>query len=252
MTDTYSNDYLLDKQIKIFQPIEGYRASSDAVLLSAMPSNNLRNVKILDVGSGTGAISLCLAHRLQNNNIKIVGLDIQQELVELANKSALANNFDFVSFHQADIRNKINITDYKPCSFDVVISNPPYSEHDMPSPLIGKATAHNHNNFSLEQWLAFCLKSLKPFGKLYIINRAEALNEICFYLHGKAGNINVLPIYSKETQIAKRIIIYAQKDSKTPCKILPPLFMHNTDGKYTPESEKILRQGISISELLNI
>lgn len=252
MSDIYSNDYLLDKKIKIFQPIEGYRASSDAVLLSAMPDNSLKNAKILDIGSGTGAISLCLAHRLQNNNVQIVGLEIQQELVELANKSAKANNFDFVTFYQADIRSKINIADYKPCSFDVVISNPPYSEHDMPSPLIGKATAHNHNNFSLERWLAFCLKSLKPFGKLYIINRAEALNEICYYLHGKAGNITILPIYSKKRQTAKRIIIHAQKDSKTPCRILPPLFMHNENGKYTFESEKILRQGISISELLNI
>ena len=33
--EEYTNDYLLDKQIKIFQPVNGYRASSDAVLLSS-------------------------------------------------------------------------------------------------------------------------------------------------------------------------------------------------------------------------
>ena len=60
----YSQDYLLDKQVKIFQPINGYRASTDAVFLSAMVSSVRNGDKILDVGSGTGAVSLCLAESL--------------------------------------------------------------------------------------------------------------------------------------------------------------------------------------------
>ena len=35
MISDYSNDYLLDKKVKIFQPLDGYRASTDAVLLAA-------------------------------------------------------------------------------------------------------------------------------------------------------------------------------------------------------------------------
>lgn len=59
----YTNDYLLDKKVKIFQPVNGYRASTDAVLLSSLAQ--IKNGdSILDVGSGTGAVSLCLAHRL--------------------------------------------------------------------------------------------------------------------------------------------------------------------------------------------
>ena len=45
----YTNDYLLDKQIKIFQPTNGYRASSDAVLLSSVVGNVRQNEKILDL-----------------------------------------------------------------------------------------------------------------------------------------------------------------------------------------------------------
>lgn len=252
MAENYTADYLLDKKIRIYQPTDGYRASSDAVLLSAMPNGNVKNAKILDVGSGTGAISLCLAHRLQNNNVQITGLELQPELVELSNKSAQANNFDFVKFYHSDIRQKPKVGDYQPCSYDIVITNPPYSEHDMPSPKTGKATAHNLSNFDLAQWIAFCLKSLKPFGKLYTVNRAEALPDICSYLHGVAGNVEILPVYSKTNQIAKRVIVAAQKDSKTPCKIFPPLVMHDESGKYTAESEKVLRHGMSLSELLNI
>ena len=57
----HTNDYLLDKRVKIFQPINGYRASTDAVLVSSLVNKVKTTDKILDVGSGTGAISVCLA-----------------------------------------------------------------------------------------------------------------------------------------------------------------------------------------------
>ena len=251
MPDTYTADYLLDKQVRIFQPIDGYRASSDAVLLSAMVDEVKHGTKILDVGSGTGAISLCLAQRLQKHNVKIEGLELQPELVKLANMSAADNSFDFLHFHAADIRQKINIENITPCSFDIVISNPPYSEHDMPSPNTSKATAHNHSDFCLEKWIAFCLKMAKPFGKIYFIHRAEVLPQICVTLHNKAGAVTVQPIYSKSGQEAKRIIVSAQKDSKSPCRILPPFITHDAGGKYTQEAEKILRKGLSFADILS-
>ena len=247
----HTNDYLLDKQVKILQPVDGYRASTDAVLLSAMVEDIANHAKVLDVGSGTGAVSLCLAQRFQQKNAEIIGLEIQPELVELANLSAALNGFDFVHFYLADIRRNLpeNIS---PCSFDAVISNPPYSACDMPSPNKSKATAHNHQNFSLEQWLAFCLKMAKPFGRIYMVHRVEALPQICAALNNKAGNIKILPLYSKKGQKAKRIIISAQKDSKSPCEILEPFITHDESGKYTPEAEKILRSGQSFAEILSV
>lgn len=249
MLPEYTNDYLLDKQVKILQPVDGYRASTDAVLLAGSVSGKLKNARILDVGSGTGAVSLCLAQRLQNDNVQICGLEIQPELAELSNLSAAQNNFSFVNFYNIDIRHKPQDTNLQPCSFDIVISNPPYSDHDMPSPNKSKATAHNHTDFNLSKWLAFCLKMAKPFGKIYLINRVEALSEIGAFFRGKAGNITILPIYSKAGQNAKRIIVSAQKDSKAPDCILPPFFVHNADGQYTAQAQKILRDGCGLFDL---
>lgn len=247
----YTEDYLLDKRVKIFQPVDGYRASSDAVLLSAMVADIKSGSRILDVGSGTGAVSLCLAERLQAQNVTIRGVEIQAELAELSNMSAAADNFDFVRFYNADIRQKLPQEDLRPCSFDVVISNPPYSEHDMPSPNASKAAAHNHQDFDLGKWLAFCLKMTKPFGRIYMVNRVEALPQICTELHGKSGGLTILPLYSKAGQEAKRVIVSAQKDSKAPCRILPPFVTHDADGQYTAEAEKILRQGLSFADILS-
>lgn len=89
----YTNDYLLNRQVKIFQPVDGYRASTDAVILSSLVQKVKKNDKILDVGSGTGAISLCLAARFQEIQPQITGIEIQPELAELSARSAEANGF---------------------------------------------------------------------------------------------------------------------------------------------------------------
>lgn len=249
MINNYTKDYLLDKKVTIFQPIDGYRASTDAVLLSAMIDNSVKNASILDVGSGTGAISLCLAQRLKNNNVKIRGIELQNQLCELSNLSAKENNFDFVQFFNIDIREKIKHQELAYCSFDIVITNPPYSDHDMPSPNKSKASAHNHSVSNLTEWLNICLKMLKPYGKLYMVNRVEALPEICCSLQNKAGNLTIIPIHSKENQKAKRIIISAQKDSKSPCNIVHNFITHNHEGNYTDNAQKILREGLSFNDI---
>ncbi len=85
--NSYTNDYLLDRQVKILQPVDGYRASTDAVFLSSLVDGKKikENAAVLDVGSGTGAVSLCLAARLPEEKLKITGLDIQADLVKLSN-----------------------------------------------------------------------------------------------------------------------------------------------------------------------
>ena len=215
-------------------------------MLAAMIAK-AENAKILDVGSGTGAVSLCLAERFKFNNIKIDGLEIQSELAELSNLSAAANGFNFLKFHNCDIGEKNTAKKFVPCSYDIVVSNPPYSDHDMPSPNASKATAHNLNTADFEMWLNFCLKMTKPFGKIYLINRVESLPRICAFMQGKAGGITVLPIYSKKDQPAKRIIVEMQKDSKAPCQILSPFLVHYENGKYSASAEKILREGFAFA-----
>ena len=99
----YSEDYLLNKRVKIFQPNDGYRASIDAVMLAAAVGSVKKGDAILDVGSGTGAVSLCLAERFKTSGITIRGAEIQKKLASLAEMSAAANGFDFVHFENLDI-----------------------------------------------------------------------------------------------------------------------------------------------------
>ena len=235
-------NYLLDKKVVIYHIKDMYRASSDAVWLASAVAKVKKGDNILDVGSGGGAVSLCLAFRFKQNQITITGLELQKELSESADKSAQANGFDFLTYENCNIfKSKL-----KPCSFAHVVTNPPYSLSDMPSPNDSKATAHNFRFEDLQKWLDFCIKMLKPQGMFYIINRAEALEDIISHISGKLGAIEVFLLYSKQGQKAKRVIIRAKKDSKTPLVIHSPIIVHEQDGSYSRKAEQILRKGETI------
>ena len=85
---------------------------------------------------------------------------------------------------------------------------------------------------------------LKPRGRFYMINRAAALADILAALHGIAGEICIIPLFSKTGQTeAKRVIVTARKDSRAGTTLLRGITVHNPDGTHTPEAFRILREG---------
>ena len=87
---------------------------------------------------------------------------------------------------------------------------------------------------------------VKPQGYFYMINRAEALDEILTALKGRMGDITIIPLYSKAEQAAKRVIVRAKKDSKAPLSIAKGVIIHKNDGAYSEEAEQILRKGAAL------
>ncbi len=244
---SYSEDYLLNKKVRIYQPEDGYRASIDAVFLAAAVDSLKNGDTILDVGSGTGAVSLCLAERFKNLKAVFTGLELQENLSELSNKSAAANGFSpFLRFENKNFFHN----DLPNCSFTHVLSNPPYSDHDMPSPNPSKAMAHNYSWLGAKEWILQMIKMIRPQGAFYMVNRAEALDEILSVLHGRLGGIEIFPLQSKLGHSAKRVIVRARKDCKTPLKIHPFLTIHNTSGEYSEAAKRILYEGESLDKVL--
>lgn len=89
---------------------------------------------------------------------------------------------------------------------------------------------------------------IKPQGCFYMINRAEAVDEILTALHKKTGGIQIIPVFSKPQQNAKRIMIIARKASRSPAVIHQGITIHAPDGTYTPQAQNILRKGTGFFE----
>ena len=80
----------------------------------------LKAPRILDLGTGTGAIALALAHEL--NQATVMGIDFQESAVALAQRNAQRNAIDNAAFRQSDWFSGVE----EQQRFDVIVSNPPY------------------------------------------------------------------------------------------------------------------------------
>lgn len=84
--------------------------------------DKLSNIKILDIGVGSGNISLAILKNIPNANV--VAIDISEKALEVAKQNALLNSVDGnIEFKLFDIMNEDLI---KLDKFDLIVSNPPY------------------------------------------------------------------------------------------------------------------------------
>ena len=89
------------------------------ILVDEILKLDCKKDKILDIGCGSGAISLALAENLKKSYV--YGIDINKEAIKLSNKNKEKLNLKNVEFFESDIFSNI-----KEKNFDIIVSNPPY------------------------------------------------------------------------------------------------------------------------------
>lgn len=243
-----TKDGILGRQYQLWQPKQGYRFGTDAILLAA--SIELQNGRrIAEFGAGVGAVSIATWHRLADIHITAIEKD-----ADLA--AMLAHN---IHNHQAGEHLRAlqgDITALPPMldgSFDQVIANPPFHHNEgTPSRNRRRALAHHGDGSSLDDWVDAGVKALKPKGRLTFIIRADRLDEVIISLHQKgAGDISVLPILPYKSSPAIRVIVTARKDVTAPFTLLDGLVLHHPDGGLTSRANSIL-QGDSVGLMSHI
>ena len=234
---------VLGQRVRLLQPGQGFKTSFDSIMVAAAcPVQGKETV--LDLGCGVGGATFCLLERVPDS--KITGIDIHSGFIDLAKKNAALNNkegqADFVS---ADIR-EYQIED--PAQrYDHVICNPPYedSKARVASPYADKEIALGQDA-TTEEWILCALRALKPQGTLTCIHRAERVDQLILAMGRRFGAIEVIPLYSKQGQVAKRVIVRARKDRKSPAVMHHGITIHKDDGGYTEIADSILQEGQGI------
>ena len=235
---SFTEDWLVNEQIRIFQPKTGYRAGLDARLLaSSLPDRD--GQRILDMGCGAGGALFPAAWRLKG--ARLTGLDRDQTSLELAQRGITANGFDDrVDLISADIGSLPRDMENQ---YDQVMSNPPYFEPGrIQTPHEGRIAAYMAET-PLTDWLKALLFVTKPRGRITLIHRAGMLGEILAYLVSRSGQIEILPVRPAPGEPAKRVIVTARKGLKRGETLLHEgLTMHVAKGETanTPEAEAIL------------
>ncbi len=231
-----TTDLFLGGKVQLIQPQNGYRATSDSVLVaSAVKAHS--GETILDVGTGSGVVALCVGARVKE--LCLTGIELQPQLAVLAEQNALLNKENMRVVCQNILAKKDELHGMQ---FHHVVSNPPFYTEDCPRKNAEQRIAY-HEKIHISEWVIYCLKHVRPKGTLTLIHRPEILPEILPLLCQKLGGVEVIPILSKADSPAKRIIVRGVLGSKKPFLLREPVVMYNQEGRATDESERILRLG---------
>ncbi len=245
--DEVTENGLLNGRVRVRQPVHGYRAATDPVLMAAAVSAQAGDT-VLDLGCGVGSAALCLTARVPG--VRLHGVEIQPEYAALARQNAALNDAA-LEVHEGDVA--AMPAALRARVFDAVMLNPPwYPPGETPSPDPGRDRARRALD-GVDVWIRAALARTRPGGQIVIIQRAEQLAGILAALEGPAGAIEVLPLTARTGRSAKRVIVRAQKVSRTPLRLLAPLVLHDgaahdRDGDdYTAAAAAILRDGAALT-----
>lgn len=202
-----------------------YNPTSDAVWLAAFAPNNVKTV--LDVGIGTGGVSLCLLHHIPD--AEITGIDISSEMLDACQKNIDLNKKQ-INLINADITKWST-----PECFDLVITNPPYFQ--------GTPVAkHNaHHNADITKWIKCSLARVKANGYFCTIVDTLVMDKVLSVLCDKhVGDIQIFPLFSTKNK-AERVLIRAKKSVRTGTTLFCGTSMNN---------DSVLRNGLTIDAIL--
>ncbi|MFY0308929.1 tRNA1(Val) (adenine(37)-N6)-methyltransferase [Leisingera sp. D0M16] len=245
--DALSRNAFLGGRVQLWQPLRGYRAGVDPVLLAAaVPAR--AGEAVLELGCGAGQALLCLAARVPG--LALAGVELQAPYAELARRNAAANGQE-IEVYEADLAALPEAL--KQRQFQHVIANPPYYKAGAHSQArdAGRKVALGEQT-PLAEWITAAARRLAPKGYLHMIQRADRLPDMLAACSGVLGSLEVLPLAPRTGRAAELVILRARKGGRADFRLHAPLILHEgarheRDGEsYRPEISAVLRDGAAL------
>lgn len=228
--------------IQLIQKKEAFRFGVDAVLLSAF-ARVKRGMRVIDLCTGTGIIPMLLAGKTQASFI--TGVEIQEDMVEMANRSVQYNKLEArVAFIHGDLKDIEMIKRMEKA--DVVTVNPPYKlkNSGIINPDDKNAIARHEIMATLEDVIISARIALKDNGRLYMVHRPERMADIlCLMRKHKIEPKTIRMVHPNTKKAPNIVLIEGQRDGGAFLKWEPSLYVYNDNGGYTDEINKIYGRG---------
>ena len=234
-------DDIAGGRLKILQKAKGYRFSLDALLLAHFVCLQPGN-QVLEMGTGSGVVSLILADR--GEEVTLTGIDVQEEAVDMAARSVAINALSHkLTLHRVDVR-KIKDA-FTQGSFDVVVANPPYRK--INSGRINtdrqKAIARHEIAGTIEDFLRAAGYVLRPGGRACFIYPATRMVELlCSMREALVEPKRLRMVYSNQDEAGQFVLVEGVKEGGEELAVMPPLFIYEKKGGYTAEMAGIFKE----------
>lgn len=221
-----------------FAQSEHFKLGTDSVLLADFV-NTGKFKRGIDLGTGSGILPLLLLTK--SEKLRMTGLEINEDACRCAqanlSENGLCGRGDIVC---GDIR--VCREMFKSGEFDLVVANPPYFAEGSGavSPNSERAAARDERNCSLDDICRAAAYLCRTGGAFCLVHRAERLSEVFCKLSEYCLEPKRLRTVSHSAQNEPSLVlIEARRGGKTGLKIMPPLFLRNSDGSETDEVLRI-------------
>ncbi|MBQ6820655.1 MAG: tRNA1(Val) (adenine(37)-N6)-methyltransferase [Clostridium sp.] len=237
LEDESIDDLQLDN-LYLIQKKRGFRFGIDAVLLSNF-ANVRKKHRVIDLCTGTGIIPFLLYGKYKPQ--EIVGLEIQEDMVEMANRSSLINEVqNKVKFVNADLKDANFLKSLG--TFDVLTVNPPYKLNN--SGILNQddklAIARHEILCNLEDVIMAARRLLKDNGRIYMVHRPERLIDIFQLMRKyKIEPKRVQMIQPNINKAPNIVLVEGQRDGGSYLKWEAPIYVYNEDGTYSKQINDI-------------
>ena len=234
------NNYFQFKQFTIQQDKCAMKVCTDACLFGALVANcnpdsyRESTANCLDIGTGTGLLSLMLAQK--NSSVKIDAVEIDALAAEQAKENVAASPWaDRINIFNEDI---LSFDPGK--QYDCIISNPPFFEDDLQSPDDSKNKAKHNTSLSLIQLIQVIDKHLAADGFFAVLLPYHRV-EYFITEATKAGFHLYKQILAKQTmkhKFFRGILFFSRKEKEFENR---EIIIKDTNQNYTAEFSALLK-----------
>lgn len=229
-------DLISRSGLKIIQSREVFSFSLDAVLLAHF-ANIPKKGNVIDLCSGTGVIPFLVSQRTEGH---IVGVEIQERLWDMAERSRMMNKLEKVSFVLGDIKEMPAI--FGDGRFDYLTCNPPYIPKGTADQNINPhlAIARHEVTATLEDVVQVSGRLVRSGGRVAYVFRSSRLVDLLTYMRAyKIEPKRLRFVHSKVGKEANLVLVEGIRDGGKELKVLPPLYVYDENGEYSEEMKKI-------------
>ncbi|MCE5264977.1 MAG: tRNA1(Val) (adenine(37)-N6)-methyltransferase [Deltaproteobacteria bacterium] len=236
--DGETADAICGGRLRVIQRERGYRFSLDALLLAHFVTLH-EGDDLIDLGTGSGVVALILAQRVRYG--RILGIDIQERLVEMARRSVALNGLEGrVEIGRGDVHDPASFC--APRSFSAAAFNPPYRRlrSGRMNPDSEKAVARHELTGTAGDFCAAAAHALRPDGRAYAIYPASRMVEMLSQMRNhRIEPKRLRMVHSRQGEPAVFVLLEGVKGGREGLKTMPPLFVYREPGVYTAETAEI-------------
>jgi tRNA1Val (adenine37-N6)-methyltransferase len=153
--------YFQFKKFRVYHAAGGFKVGTDGILLGAWAPVEDGD-EVLDIGTGTGLISLMVAQR---STVTVDSIDINPIVAEQAKMNVMRSSFSNMSVYHEDV------AVFADCGkqYDLIVCNPPFYSHSQPSKDHSIMLAKHTVSLNPNDLFVHASKLLKPDGRMALI-----------------------------------------------------------------------------------